>query len=623
MKREKSYLTRPYLPVSLTIFCYCLLSFGFIQFKEQPNTLLLWTKIFLTGASLVVPALFYLLLCVNKGRTGLLNFLFTVSCLLGAASVCFWGGFCEIKFVLFPWARTISLTNVPYFLFLLNTGLFLPLGVVMCLIHSKQVPLSSLTRKQSNLIIFSIALSVLALLMSFLSAAGVVVYQGSVVFLTIAGILIAYSIVNYRLLTFDIMLHRLTLIGLSVLPLVFLHLVFVRLFLLLVDAFSAVAISSVIIISIIMFSPYKKKARKLSNKIVFKGRYDYQNILLNLSGQLSSIMDMDQLLNYIVQIIVQTFDVDKAAVFLEDEEGQGAVIKASYGISKEIQEDLILESNDALLRRLENTQGILVKEECKQSEDIVEVEKVFEKINVFNAEVVIPLIIKDKLVGSIILGGRKQDGIYTQDDINALESFAAEASAAIENARLYSEAIIDGITKVFNYNYFLMRLGEEIARCKRYGHPISLLMVDVDRFKEFDNMYGHQVGDLILKNIGLLLKNKLRNVDVLARYSGEQFAVILPETRQEESTQGPGEIIRKHIDDTMIVAERLRKSVEDFKMGHEGKILGVTVSIGVAYFDGVSKDFSPEGFLRCSENALCLAKEEGRNKVVLYDGKQK
>ena len=105
----------------------------------------------------------------------------------------------------------------------------------------------------------------------------------------------------------------------------------------------------------------------------------------------------------------------------------------------------------------------------------------------------------------------------------------------------------------------------------------------------------------------------------MSAYKG-QFAIILPETAQGNS-QGPAEVIRKHISDTMLVSERLRKSIEHLKIGHGGKILGVTVSIGVAYFDGVNVKFPSEKLVGNAQEALFQAKETGRNKVILYGSK--
>ncbi|MFH2138633.1 MAG: sensor domain-containing diguanylate cyclase [Candidatus Omnitrophota bacterium] len=621
LRARKSYLSGPYFLTSLAAFCYCFMIFGFIYFPEQTDILTLWTKIFLSGALFIVPALLNLLLCVTREKNGLLKVIFYFSCGLGIVALFFWGGFLELKLIFFSWGSSISLTSIPYILFLVNAGLFLPLGVIIPLINKNPGNLSGFAKKQKSFISFCAAFCGLALVLSFLPWAGSVIFQIGTLLLAGAVIFIAYSIVNYRFLATDIIIHKIVKSVLSVLPVLGVHILIICVVLKNANRFFSASFSLIVIMGIVMFSPYKRIIKTVSDKIVFRGKYDYQKILLDLSRNIVAILDLDQLLNYITQVIVQTFALDKVAVLLESEDEHVFIVRAVQGVAPEDEQEVVLPSDDALIKRIKGSRSALVKQECKQLEASAEVEAQFEKLAALKAEVIVPLFFKERFVGFITLNAKENGAIYNQGDIEALEAFAQEAAAAIENARLYSEAIVDNITKAFNYNYFHMRLGEEIARCKRYGHPISLLMVDINRFKEFDGEYGHQIGDLILKNISLLLKNALRSVDILARYGGGQFAVILPETGKS-MVLGPVEVIRNHIDDTMLVAERLRKNVDDLKIGHAGKILGVTVSIGVAYFDGVDKRFSTEEFMQNANEALSQAKESGRNKVVLYGGKK-
>jgi len=173
---------------------------------------------------------------------------------------------------------------------------------------------------------------------------------------------------------------------------------------------------------------------------------------------------------------------------------------------------------------------------------------------------------------------------------------------------LESLATRDPLTGLFNHAYFQERLGNEISRCERYEHPLGLMFVDVDRFKEVNDSHGHQAGDHVLTTISEIVRGRsritdvhfrLREHDIAARYGGDEFVLVLPETPKTG---------------TAITAERLRKAVEEHPFDLE--VPAVTLSIGVASFpdDGEDRD----GLIRAADTALYVAKASGRNRVVSY-----
>jgi len=234
------------------------------------------------------------------------------------------------------------------------------------------------------------------------------------------------------------------------------------------------------------------------------------------------------------------------------------------------------------------------------------------------AEVIVPLVFKDRLIGALTLGSKRPAGIFNQGDIEVLRRFAAEAGVAIEHARLYTEAIVDRTTGVFNYHYFIVRLREEVARSRRYGRPISLLLVDVDDFKEFEHDYSLHLGNVLLRDLARRFKGLLRATDILARYTASTFAVIVPETKAPD-TAAPAEVIRKHIQDSLTIAERLRRNVEKLDVSKEEHAAGVSASVGVAYFDAVDEKFTAEEFIQAAEQALHQCRQEGGNRVRLRE----
>lgn len=194
----------------------------------------------------------------------------------------------------------------------------------------------------------------------------------------------------------------------------------------------------------------------------------------------------------------------------------------------------------------------------------------------------------------------------TKQERDVLHSAVSNLGLALKNALLYREVKLradhDGLTRIFNRRYFDERLIEEMSRAQRYGQDISLMMFDLDHFKHVNDTYGHQAGDLVLKEMGALLQETLRSTDFAARYGGEEFAVILPHTGEANAWQ---------------LAERLRRKVERLQFTSEGTMFKVTTSIGVASFTPGSFSRNTD-LLKQADKALYQAKASGRNMVCTF-----
>jgi two-component system cell cycle response regulator len=166
---------------------------------------------------------------------------------------------------------------------------------------------------------------------------------------------------------------------------------------------------------------------------------------------------------------------------------------------------------------------------------------------------------------------------------------------------LFRAANIDALTQLYNKKYFIDVLSKEFSYAKRNEQPLSLLMLDVDHFKKINDTHGHVAGDLVLKSIGQYLQKHLRLENISARYGGEEFAIIL---RNVES------------DMALHIGERLRKSIESEKTNYRGAGIQVTVSIGIATMEKDNFE-TIEDFIRCADDFLYEAKEQGRNRTVL------
>jgi diguanylate cyclase (GGDEF)-like protein len=169
---------------------------------------------------------------------------------------------------------------------------------------------------------------------------------------------------------------------------------------------------------------------------------------------------------------------------------------------------------------------------------------------------------------------------------------------------IYRMTIIDGLTGAHNKRYFLEFLEREIARCSRYGRPLSLLMFDIDHFKPINDTHGHLTGDYVLKEMSRRLLGRIRKEELLARYGGEEFAAVLPETDHDGAMQ---------------FGEQLRSIVAAEPFEYEGDRFTVTISVGVATMTNDSMgptNVDPAEFIRMADENLYKAKHAGRNRVV-------
>ena len=248
-------------------------------------------------------------------------------------------------------------------------------------------------------------------------------------------------------------------------------------------------------------------------------------------------------------------------------------------------------------------------------------EKIFELIKCLNNKSeyiltpdkkigIFPLISEGKLLGSIVT--KSTDNILSAKEISYLEQLTNQTATTISRANIYAEilkhATLDALTGFNNRRQLEERIKQEVSSAKRQKRNLCAIMTDVDFFKSANDTYGHAVGDLVLKTIARVIKMQLRDYDIAGRYGGEEFSIILPYTKLPEA---------------QMVAERLRKAVEKTKIDISKvnsdvteKNIGVTISLGVAEY---SPDDDENTLLQKADKALYKAKENGRNRVEIYE----
>jgi diguanylate cyclase (GGDEF)-like protein len=221
------------------------------------------------------------------------------------------------------------------------------------------------------------------------------------------------------------------------------------------------------------------------------------------------------------------------------------------------------------------------------------------------SELAVPMFSRGKMIGVINAESRAIGG-FTKHDERLVSILAGSAALAVENARLHRQvmdlAIIDELTGTFNYRYFIQRFADEKKRAERYGMPLSLIMIDIDWFKRTNDTYGHEVGNIVLKDLARVVAECVRDTDQLCRYGGEEFVVLLPQTSSEDARQ---------------ICDRVRERVDAHSFGGYGGApqLHITVSIGTTSYP--DNGLTTDDLLNAVDSALYTAKGSGKNQVAV------
>jgi len=333
-----------------------------------------------------------------------------------------------------------------------------------------------------------------------------------------------------------------------------------------------------------------------------------QQVLYSAGVMLASAANTRQTLDLIMESALNILDMSAGTLALYTEEESAMTIRASLGF----QEDALPIGFEWRLRPGGLTGHILSNNHPTVIEDIEAVTEFetrpLKDIGV-RSLIATPLKVTGKIVGILYVDDFRTRK-FTPREINILSLLALQAAAAIDKALLLERAelmaVTDGLTKLYNHRFFTRALDKEVRRCQRYSSTMAVLMVDVDHFKNFNDTFGHVQGNVILTTLADILKRSARDTDIVARWGGEEFALILTETPREKAE---------------MVAKRIRKEVEEtFFPGADRQPLGkISVSVGVATYPEDSLDSID--IIEKADKSLYRSKEMGRNLVTMYDKK--
>ncbi|MDD2717524.1 MAG: sensor domain-containing diguanylate cyclase [Candidatus Wallbacteria bacterium] len=237
-------------------------------------------------------------------------------------------------------------------------------------------------------------------------------------------------------------------------------------------------------------------------------------------------------------------------------------------------------------------------------------ENTVQKSGLFLFEYALPLLVKTQKLGLVMVLGKKER-FFSEKQQRQFFLITNHFAVAFENYCLFRMnerlAFTDPITEIFNYRFFFTSLKKEFSRSHRYNQPLSLIILDIDHFKHFNDQFGHQQGDLILKHLGKILNDRVRRqLDTAARYGGEEFVIIVPSTDKSGAVE---------------LAERIRQGIESYQfpsLKRKFKTHQVTVSLGITTFSGNNFQ-EPEEMISLADKALYVAKGSGRNRAVFMD----
>jgi diguanylate cyclase (GGDEF)-like protein len=311
-----------------------------------------------------------------------------------------------------------------------------------------------------------------------------------------------------------------------------------------------------------------------------------------IAQQSTAVLDLEELLSRVCRLIQDAFQVTHVSLFLREESDM--VLRAHYGtLTPRVPQGGRFPANCEPWTRILASGATLIEKDLLSEPEAL---RLFEGSG---SRMSIPLVSFGQILGIIGLHSSEADA-FRETDLQSLESVADICATSIQNAhyveRVKQLAYLDGLTGIFNRRFFELRIMEEIERARRYGTGMAVIMVDIDQFKRLNDEFGHLLGDEVLRQVSSIFHQQLRKIDVVCRYGGEEFGILLTQTSFEHAIN---------------VAEKLRHTIEQWQF--PGVPRTVTISAGVAALPnhGTTRD----DLVRAADTGLYAAKQAGRNRV--------
>ena len=353
---------------------------------------------------------------------------------------------------------------------------------------------------------------------------------------------------------------------------------------------------------------HEKTRARLDSLKHLEGRVNGLVKLFEIARDFNECLNFSEILSVIDQKIVPELSFTKGSVIVLDSTAKSGKHPAnwfSFGAQKREDTELALRFAEECLKLLTSSEQVVKLEAPSLKE-----QKELASLDVDLPLWLFPLSMERQMIAILAVEGSNQN------DFQKFEVLASQLALQVKKVRLYEAvretSIIDGLTNVFLRRHFIERFREELKRAIRYQFPLSVLMVDVDHFKSYNDKFGHLVGDRTLSEVAQVIRENVRRVDVIGRYGGEEFIVVAPEIGKLQGLE---------------LAERIRSSVARKRFHLYDEETQVTVSIGVSSFPDTLgkpsiKEFQEDyitTMIQRADEAMYRAKEEGRNRAIVYD----
>jgi two-component system, cell cycle response regulator len=321
--------------------------------------------------------------------------------------------------------------------------------------------------------------------------------------------------------------------------------------------------------------------------------------------QISSVLHTDELLRVILRKAVDLLGSNKCAIFKVDAKTKNLLYIDSTGYKKEIIEGLSFKADESSgLIGYAAEQGIFVSKKTLMHDYAKKHIIDQDRLGIIFCQ---PIVHKLKTLAVICTASVSADLTHEQV-MRLLSTLANFGAVALTNTelvdRIREQSVRDSLTWLYNHQYFQTRMDDLLAAAKREKEHLGFIIMDIDYFKKFNDTYGHQAGDFVLKKSAEILNSELRGSDIVARYGGEEFVAILP---------------KRDLKGAYSIAERIRGVFDKVSFKYENHDLKITISAGVsAYMPSNDKPLTKELIIRYADDALYKAKEQGRNKVIAH-----
>jgi diguanylate cyclase (GGDEF)-like protein len=323
--------------------------------------------------------------------------------------------------------------------------------------------------------------------------------------------------------------------------------------------------------------------------------------VIRASQELGSTATLENVLKTVANVVMTLFKSHTVAIYLKDDSAGGIsnvlkvreVVSATPSAFTDFDPEI---SQSVVGKVYKSKEAMLVLDFQEEAS-----ETVIQKAKGFKTAMVTPLIFEDKPLGCIFLA-HSSAGVYDEGHLRLFAMLSNQVALAIRNIQLHKGmevlAITDSLSGLFTHGYFQDRLNKELIKAKYENQPLGLMILDVDFFKKVNDTYGHPQGDALLRQLGGVIKSVTRPADIICRYGGDEFTIIMPGTNRIG---------------TVVVAERIRKEVEEYEFVLGSNIVHVTVSGGVAAFPDDAE--TKKEIIEITDHNMYEAKHKGRNKV--------